>query len=274
MNEHPLFRDPAEETWRLFRIMAEFVDGFEAMSQVGKAISIFGSARTRPSAPHYKAAREVGARLAREGFAVITGGGPGIMEAANRGAHEAGGHSIGLNIALPHEQKPNRFQSIGVEFHYFFVRKVMFVKYSLGLICFPGGFGTLDEFFESMTLIQTEKSPRHPVVLFDTAYWRPMIKFMEKTLLNEYGAISRRDLDLFFLTDDIDEAVMHVCSCVDKSLHELRHPSRQEELRMPMERRISGEGLRLGRPSFTRSKAKTRRPLVGRRASGKRGKRV
>lgn len=273
MNERPLFRDPADETWRLFRIMAEFVDGFETMSQVGKAISVFGSARTRQRAPHYRAAREVGARLARAGFAVITGGGPGIMEAANRGAHEAGGLSVGLNIALPHEQKPNPFQSVGVEFHYFFVRKVMFVKYSLGLICFPGGFGTLDEFFESMTLIQTEKSPVRPVVLFDTAYWRPMVNFMEKTLFEKYATISRRDLDLFFLTDDIDEAVEHVCSCIDKSLHELRHPSRQEEMRIPMERRITGEGLRLGRPSWTRSKSRARRPVAGSRASKKRGKR-
>lgn len=249
MSDKPIFRDPSQETWRLFRIMAEFVDGFETMSQVGQAVAVFGSARTHASEPHYKAAEKLAAKLVEKGLAVITGGGPGIMEAANKGAFEAGGTSVGLNITLPHEQEGNAYQTIGLEFHYFFARKVMFVKYSLGLVCFPGGFGTLDEFFETMTLIQTEKSPRYPVVLYDSRFWTPLVDFMRSTLLTEYRTISPQDLDIFFMTDDIDEAVEHMRCGIDTALPELRHPSLKEEIAMPAERRISGEGLRMGKPA-------------------------
>ncbi len=248
MAELPIYRDPAQETWRLFRIMSEFVEGFEAMSQVGQAISVFGSARAAPNSPHYRAAEEMASRLVKAGFGIITGGGPGIMEAANKGAFEAGGLSVGLNISLPHEQKANRYQSIAVDFHYFFVRKVMFVKYCVGMVCFPGGFGTLDEFFESMTLIQTGKTPAFPVVLFDRTYWRPMYEFLHGMLLEKFGAISAADLELFRITDDIDEAVHHLRARVDESLPELRHPGPSEEVHIPMEQRISGEGTRFGRP--------------------------
>ncbi|MFQ5412808.1 MAG: TIGR00730 family Rossman fold protein [Phycisphaerae bacterium] len=252
MSDKPLFRDPARETWRLFRIMAEFVDGFETMSEVGQAVSVFGSARATPDMPHYQNAEKLGARLVEKGFGVITGGGPGIMEAANKGAYDAGGVSVGLNISLPREQEGNDYQNISLNFHYFFARKVMFVKYCLGLICFPGGFGTMDEFFETMTLIQTGKSPVYPVVLFDSGFWSPFVAFMKSTLLEEYGTISREDLDLFLVTDDIDQAVEHMRMCVNKALTDLRHPSVEEEITLPHEERISGEGTRYGRPSKRR----------------------
>jgi uncharacterized protein (TIGR00730 family) len=242
-----LFRDPSHETWRVFRIMAEFVEGFETMSQVGQAVSVFGSARLGPDAADYQAAVRLGRRLVEKGFGVITGGGPGIMEAANKGAFEAGGVSVGLNITLPHEQEANPYQTISLEFHHFFARKVMFVKYALGLVCFPGGFGTLDEFFEAMTLIQTEKSPRFPVVLFGSAYWRPLHQFMRDVLLNQYQAIAREDLDLFIITDDVDAAVDHVRATVDRCLADLRHPTAAEEMALPRERHITGEGMRYGR---------------------------
>ena len=254
MSDKPLFRDPSLETWRLFRILAEFVDGFETMSQVGQAVSVFGSARASPDTPHYQNAEKLAARLVEQGFGVITGGGPGIMEAANKGAIEAGGVSVGLNITLPREQDGNAYQNVSMEFHYFFARKVMFVKYCLGMICFPGGFGTLDEFFETMTLIQTEKAPRYPVVLFDTKFWSPLVQFMKTTLLEEYGAISPGDLDLFLLTDDVEEAVNHMRMCVNKSLEEFRPLTSAEEMALPMEKRLSGEGTRYGRRSRLRGK--------------------
>lgn len=243
-----LYRDPSQETWRLFRIMAEFVEGFETMSRVGQAISVFGSARSKPSDPHYEQAQRLAARLVERGFAVITGGGPGIMEAANKGAIEAGGASVGLNITLPHEQEANAYQNVSLEFHYFFVRKVMFVKYCVGMVCFPGGFGTMDEFFEAMTLVQTGKSPVYPVVLFDSQFWQPMVDYFRKTMLDQYRTISPNDLNLFKVTDDIEEAVDHLRVCVDRSLPQLRHPTDAEEAKMPYEDRISGEGTRYGRP--------------------------
>jgi hypothetical protein len=246
----PLFGDPAQETWRLFRIMAEFVDGFETMSQVGQAISVFGSSRSTPDEAHYRDAERLAAKLVEKGFAVITGGGPGIMEAANKGAFEAGGKSVGLNITLPHEQDANAYQTLGMEFHYFFVRKVMFVKYCLGMVCFPGGFGTMDEFFEAMTLIQTGKSPVYPVVLFDSKFWSPFVDFLKGAMLSEYRTISAKDLDLFLVTDDLDEAVNHLRMCVNRSLQEIR--KEQEAVTLPLERRITGEGLRLGRPTKAR----------------------
>src|SRR5947199_8832662 len=163
------------DTWRVFRIMGEFVEGFDELATLTRGISIFGSARTRTDDPDYQAARETAALLARGGFAVITGGGPGIMEAANRGAFEAGGLSIGCNIELPFEQQSNRYTNLSIDFRYFFVRKTMFVKYSNGFAIFPGGFGTLDELFEALTLVQTGKINRFPIVLYDSAYWKGLL---------------------------------------------------------------------------------------------------
>ena len=200
-------RDPAQETWRIFRIMAEFVDGIDALSKLGPAISVFGSARTPEENRYYQQAVEISKMLVDNGFPVITGGGPGIMEAANRGACEAGGESVGLNIWLPREQTANPYQTISLDFHYFFVRKVMFLKHSIGVVCFPGGFGTMDEFFESMTLVQTAKAPSMPVVLIGTEFWNPLVDWMRKTMLEGYACISPGDLDLFTVTDDLNEAV-------------------------------------------------------------------
>src|SRR4051794_13718810 len=171
-----------EDPWRIFRIMAEFVESFETMSKVGPAVTVFGSARTLPSDPYYKASVELGQKLAREKFAVITGGGPGIMEAANRGARRAKGRSVGLNIELPMEQAGNHFANIPIHFHYFFARKVSFVKYSMGFIYMPGGFGTLDEMFEVITLIQTGRITRFPMILFGKAYWSGLMRWMKATL--------------------------------------------------------------------------------------------
>lgn len=178
---------------------------------------------------------------------VVTGGGPGIMEAANKGAFQAGGVSVGLNITLPHEQEANPYQTISMEFNHFFARKVMFVKYAMGLVCFPGGFGTLDEFFEAMTLIQTEKSPRFPVVLIGSEFWTPLQAFMRDTLLNRYQAISPADLDLFIITDDLDAAADHLRATVDQCFGDLRPPTVSEEIAMPREKQITGEGMRFGR---------------------------
>src|SRR5689334_8945911 len=169
-----------QDSWRIFRIMAEFVEGFEVMSPVGKAVSIFGSARTRPHEKYYKEAEETARLFAKAGFAVITGGGPGIMEAGNKGAYEAKGTSVGLNITLPQEQEGNRYQNIKLDFHYFYARKVMFVKYSSAFVCFPGGYGTMDELFEVLTLIQTLKAEAFPVVLYGTPYWKGLVDWLDK----------------------------------------------------------------------------------------------
>jgi uncharacterized protein (TIGR00730 family) len=194
------------DTWRVFRIMGEFVEGFDELASVTRGITIFGSARTSKDDPQYKAAEETAALLARAGFAVITGGGPGIMEAANRGALEAGGVSIGCNIELPFEQKPNPYQTRSLSFKYFFVRKTMFVKYSCAFVIFPGGFGTLDELFESLTLIQTRKIRNFPVVLFGSKYWGGMLEWIKNVLLAE-GKISEFDVKLLHLTDSPAEVV-------------------------------------------------------------------
>jgi uncharacterized protein (TIGR00730 family) len=194
------------DTWRVFRIMGEFVEGFDGLATLTRGVSIFGSARTRPDNPEYRAAEETGALLAREGFAVITGGGPGIMEAANKGAFEAGGLSIGCNIELPFEQKPNAYLTRSLTFKYFFVRKMMFVKYSLGFIIFPGGFGTLDELFEALTLIQTKKIRNFPVVLFGTPYWERLFSWIEDFAFQQ-GKISEIDLKLLHCTDSPSEVV-------------------------------------------------------------------
>jgi uncharacterized protein (TIGR00730 family) len=207
------------DTWRVFRIMGEFVEGFDELATVSRGISIFGSARTRPDDPQYEAAQETAALLARAGFAVITGGGPGIMEAANRGAFEAGGLSIGCNIELPFEQKPNPYLTRSLTFKYFFVRKTMFVKYSTAFIIFPGGFGTLDELFESLTLIQTRKIRNFPVVLFGKDYWNGMLEWVKGPMLAE-GKISEEDLRRLHLTDSPAEVVEIVVRSQD-SLRQL-----------------------------------------------------
>ena len=197
-----------KDTWRVFRIMSEFVEGFERLGNLGPSVSVFGSARTKPGTPHYDLGIAVGRTLAERGYAVITGGGPGIMEAANKGAQDAGGVSVGLNIALPHEQGTNPYvdPDHNLAFEFFFARKTMFVKYAQGYIVLPGGFGTMDELFESLTLIQTRKTARFPVVLMGTDYWSGLLQWIRETLL-EGGFISPADPDLLTLTDDPDEAV-------------------------------------------------------------------
>jgi uncharacterized protein (TIGR00730 family) len=194
------------DPWRVFRIMGEFVEGFDELATLSRGIAIFGSARTTPDDPDYHAAQETGALFAAQGFAVITGGGPGIMEAANRGAFEAGGLSIGCNIELPFEQKANPYQTLSLTFKYFFVRKMMFVKYSLGFVIFPGGFGTLDELFEALTLMQTKKIRNFPIVLFGSQYWNGMLDWLRAVVLPG-GKISEHDLDIFHVTDSPAEVV-------------------------------------------------------------------
>ncbi len=216
----------ADETWRIFRIMAEFVDGFDTMRRLGPAVSIYGSARTPPDAPTYRQAVEMAGKLAKAGYAVITGGGPGIMEAANKGAKEAGGVSVGLNIVIPQEQEPNPYLTHSLNFDYFFARKVMFVRYALALVCFPGGFGTLDELFESLTLIQTRKSHQSPVVLIGTAYWSPMVSWLEKELLARHATIDEEDMKLFMVTDDLDAATEHIVQRCRKAQPVWEHPER------------------------------------------------
>src|SRR5687767_11931305 len=194
------------DTWRVFRIMGEFVTGFDELATLSRAVSIFGSARTSPDDPAYKAAQETAALFARAGYGVITGGGPGVMEAANKGAFEAGGLSIGCNIELPFEQSSNEYLTHSLKFKYFFVRKMMFVKYSLGFIIFPGGFGTLDELFEALTLIQTKKIRNFPVVLYGSEYWAGMLSWIRDFAMKE-GKVSEQDLKLLHLTDSPTEVV-------------------------------------------------------------------
>jgi len=209
---------PAEfthtDTWRVFRIMGEFVEGFDELATLTRGVSIFGSARTRTDDPDYQAAQETAALLSRAGFAVITGGGPGIMEAANRGAFEVGGLSIGCNIELPFEQNSNPYLTKVLKFKYFFVRKMMFVKYSLGFIIFPGGFGTLDELFEALTLIQTKKIRNFPVVLFGSAYWDGLLGWISDFALKE-GKVTEKDLKLLHVTDSPAEVVQIIIDSQD-----------------------------------------------------------
>ena len=197
-----------QDTWRIFRIMSEFVEGFEVMSQIGPAVSIFGSARTPRSDTYYHKARKLARMLSERGYAIITGGGPGIMEAANRGAHDVRGRSVGLNISLPEEQSANPYAECQLDFRYFFARLVMFVKYSSAFVCFPGGFGTLHEFFNSMALIQTGKAERFPVVLVGRSFWKGMVGWIEETMLHKgYRKIDRDDLNLFCMTDSLKETI-------------------------------------------------------------------
>ena len=194
----------AVDSWRLFRIMGEFVQGFEEMADVGKAVTIFGSARFKADHPYYEKAEKLARELAETGYTVLTGGGPGIMEAGNKGAFEAGGRSFGLNIDLPHEQDPNPYQTDEIKFRYFFTRKVMLVKYSTAFVIFPGGFGTLDEMFEALTLIQTKKIKPFPVYLIGVDYWGGLLEWL-KTTLSSMGTISTEDLELFKVLDDVSD---------------------------------------------------------------------
>ena len=230
------------ESWRVLRIMSEFVEAFETMVRIGPAISVFGSARTPPDDPYYALAVECGRKLVEKDFAVVTGGGPGIMAAANKGALEAGGTSVGLNITLPTEQIPNPFQNVELDFRYFFIRKVMFVKYACGFIIFPGGFGTMDEFFESLTLIQTLKSVPFPVVLIGKKFWSGLLDWMHSVMEEQFQTISPEDFDLFHLTDDLDEAVSIVHETyLGKRTAGEKLPRFAEDAEPP-----AGEGTRLG----------------------------
>ncbi len=202
----------AHSSWQIFKIMAEFVDGFEALARIGPCISIFGSARTKPDNPYYELTVEIARQLAQEGFGVISGGGPGIMEAANKGASLAGGKSVGLNIGLPFEQHNNPYidRDKTLNFDYFFVRKVMFVKYAQGFIMMPGGFGTMDEFFETITLVQTQKVARIPLVLVGSAFWSGLIDWVKIVMMEKESNIRQEDLDLFVILDKPDEVVSYI----------------------------------------------------------------
>jgi len=210
----------ASDSWKIFKIMSEFVNGFERMQEIGPCVSIFGSARTKPENKYYQLAEEIAFKLTQEGYGVITGGGPGIMEAANKGAKRGKGNSVGLNINLPFEQKPNDYidRDKSIDFNYFFVRKTVFLKYSQGFIGMPGGFGTIDELFESLTLVQTNKIAEFPVVLVGIDYWSGLIDWIKKTMLHEEHNVSESDLDLFKIVDTADEAVRHIVDFYSKYL--------------------------------------------------------
>jgi uncharacterized protein (TIGR00730 family) len=208
----------SNDSWAIFKIMSEFVNGFERMSKIGPCVSIFGSARTKPGTEYYLLAEEIAYKISQAGYGVITGGGPGIMEAGNKGAHKGGGISVGLNIELPFEQHFNPYIDAdkNLEFDYFFVRKVMFVKYSQGFVVMPGGFGTLDELFEAITLIQTKKIGRFPIILIGTEFWSGLIDWVKSVLLEKYQKVSPEDLNLFRIVDTADEVLEHLNSFYNK----------------------------------------------------------
>ena len=213
----------ASNSWSMFRIMSEFVEAYDKMDKIGPCISIFGSARTKPGTRYYKMATRIAERLVEEGYGVITGGGPGIMEAGNLGAQNKNGKSVGLNIKLPFEQGSNPYVDFdkAINFYYFFVRKVVFVKYAQGFIYMPGGFGTMDELFEVMTLVQTKKIERVPIVLMGKAYWTHLVEFMQSTLLKNDKYINKEDMDLFLVTDSVEEAIKYINSYYDIEHNEL-----------------------------------------------------
>jgi len=210
----------AADSWQIFKIMSEFVEGFEKMQRIGPCVSVFGSARTKPDNKYYKLAEEISFKLVKEGYGVISGGGPGIMEAANKGAKRGGGKSVGLNIVLPFEQKHNEFIDLDkcINFDYFFVRKTIFLKYSQGFIGMPGGFGTIDELFEALTLVQTHKIASFPVVLVGKEYWKGLIEWIKATMLHTEHNINEADLELFHLVDTAEEAVKHIVDFYTKYL--------------------------------------------------------
>ena len=209
-----------QTSWTVFKIMAEFVEGFEKLSQIGPCVSIFGSARTQPGSPYYELAVDIAAKLTQAGFGVITGGGPGIMEAGNKGAKQAGGASVGLNISLPFEQHSNPYidPDKDIDFNYFFVRKVMFVKYAQGFVVLPGGFGTMDELFEALTLIQTLKIDKFPVVLVGSKFWAGLIDWIKQVLLEQEHNISPEDLNLFKMVDTAEEVVEHLSNFYNQNV--------------------------------------------------------
>ncbi|MBS1992913.1 MAG: TIGR00730 family Rossman fold protein [Cyanobacteria bacterium SZAS LIN-2] len=207
-----------KDTWRVFRMMAELVEGFDELSKIGPAVSIFGTARATPSDPVYILAETIAKKLAEKGFAVITGGGPGVMEAGNKGALAAGGTSVGLNIILPNEQGPNPFQTKSLDFRYFFLRKLMFVKYAVAFVILPGGFGSLDELFEALTLIQTKKIQRFPLFLVDSKFWTPMIDWLKAEVVTR-GYLSLDELNLLTIIDDPDELVDHIAWCENEKCY-------------------------------------------------------
>ena len=206
------------DSWAIFKIMGEFVSGYEKLSRIGPCVSIFGSARTKPDHKYYKLAESIAQKIVENGYGIITGGGPGIMEAGNKGAHLAGGTSVGLNIELPFEQHDNPYidSDKNLDFDYFFVRKVMFVKYSQGFVVMPGGFGTLDELFEAITLIQTNKIEKFPIILIGTEFWSGLIDWIKDTLLQKFGNVSEKDLDLIHLVDTEDEVIEILDTFYDK----------------------------------------------------------
>ena len=240
-------RDVTQDAWRVFRIMGEFVEGFDTLARLGPAVSFFGSARTRPDDPYYQAAEATARLLAEEGFAIVTGGGPGIMEAANKGAIEVGGESVGCNIELPFEQGMNQYVKTAINFRYFFVRKTMFVKYAEAFVIFPGGFGTMDELFESLTLIQTGKVRDFPVVLFGREYWQGLLDWLENTMAAD-GKIQPEDLNLLVVTDSPQEAADVVLNCYEENC------ARAE---------AASEGAKMGgsRGGFKRAAPPRRKPI-------------
>ena len=213
-----------ENSWTMFKVLAEFVDGFETLNKLEPCISVFGSARTKPEDPNYQLAVDVAKRLVNAGFGVITGGGPGIMEAANKGAYMNGGLSVGLNINLPFEQSHNPYidPDKNIDHRYFFVRKVMFVKYAQAFVAMPGGFGTLDELFEVLTLIQTKKITNVPVILVGKEFWQGLVDWVKNTMLDKYNNISAKDMDMIPITDDVDEVVQIIEDFYDKGKHVIK----------------------------------------------------
>ncbi len=233
-----------KDTWRIFRIMSEFVDGFETMNRIGPAVSIFGSSRALESDPYYVKASKLARMLAERGFPIITGGGAGIMEAANRGAVAGGAPSVGLNITLPHEQKANPYANVRLDFRYFFARLVMFVKYSCSFVCFPGGYGTLHEFFNSMTLIQTGKAERFPVILIGRSYWKGLHDWIRKEMLNSSAEkIGPHDMDLFHVTNSLKETV-RIISESWETMQQTRQAAEKIQERQP-----TAEGTVVGMPT-------------------------
>ncbi|HEY9712380.1 MAG TPA: TIGR00730 family Rossman fold protein [Chroococcales cyanobacterium] len=209
----------ARDTWRIFRIMAELVEGFDEMGKIGPAVSIFGSARSQPGDPEYVLGETIGRKLAERGFAVITGGGHGVMEACNKGALSAGGTSVGLNIHLPREQNPNQYQTVSLDFRYFFVRKLMFVKYAIAFVIMPGGFGSLDELFEALTLIQTRRIKTFPLFLVDSTFWNPLLDWIKTTVVSR-GFLREEELSLISVVDDPDDLVEQISWCEGEKCYE------------------------------------------------------
>jgi uncharacterized protein (TIGR00730 family) len=225
------------DTWRVLKIMSEFVQGFDELADIGPAVTFFGSSRSKERDKYYKLAYETAFGLGKLGYAIITGGGPGIMEAANRGAYDSGTLSVGLNIEIPREQHPNKYQNLSLKFDYFFVRKVMLIKYSLAYVIFPGGFGTLDELFEALTLIQTGKSYRFPLILFGREYWKPLLEYMEKVMVPS-GTIDPEDMELMSLADDPHEVIDMIYERSKEKYHYLEEYYGEETSFMEKLRRI------------------------------------